>query len=97
MSFPVKAVVFDWAGTMIDFGCMAVGDPACDLAIAWTTFDAGSRAAFKAALPLNPGTWARGRGWALWKALILASGASAGPAADVARAWRVIEAVLADA
>src|SRR5262245_64560256 len=21
--FPVKAVVFDWAGTMIDFGCMA--------------------------------------------------------------------------
>lgn len=23
MGFPVKAVVFDWAGTMIDFGCMA--------------------------------------------------------------------------
>jgi phosphonoacetaldehyde hydrolase len=23
VSFPVKAVVFDWAGTMIDFGCMA--------------------------------------------------------------------------
>src|SRR5215472_11320348 len=23
MSIPVKAVVFDWAGTMIDFGCMA--------------------------------------------------------------------------
>ncbi len=23
MSFPVKAVVLDWAGTMIDFGCMA--------------------------------------------------------------------------
>ena len=23
MSFPVKAVVFDWAGTMVDFGCMA--------------------------------------------------------------------------
>ncbi|MDE2357041.1 MAG: phosphonoacetaldehyde hydrolase [Alphaproteobacteria bacterium] len=23
MSFPVKAVVFDWAGTMIDFGCTA--------------------------------------------------------------------------
>jgi phosphonoacetaldehyde hydrolase len=23
MSFPIKAVVFDWAGTMIDFGCMA--------------------------------------------------------------------------
>ncbi len=23
MTFPVRAVVFDWAGTMIDFGCMA--------------------------------------------------------------------------
>ena len=23
MSFPVKAVVFDWAGTVIDFGCVA--------------------------------------------------------------------------
>ncbi|WP_176592554.1 phosphonoacetaldehyde hydrolase [Sphingobium sp. EM0848] len=23
MSFPVKAVIFDWAGTMIDFGCRA--------------------------------------------------------------------------
>lgn len=23
MSFPVRAVVFDWAGTMIDFGCLA--------------------------------------------------------------------------
>lgn len=23
MSFPVKAIVFDWAGTMIDFGCRA--------------------------------------------------------------------------
>lgn len=23
MTFPVKAVVFDWAGTMVDFGCMA--------------------------------------------------------------------------
>jgi phosphonoacetaldehyde hydrolase len=23
MNFPVRAVVFDWAGTMVDFGCMA--------------------------------------------------------------------------
>jgi phosphonoacetaldehyde hydrolase len=23
MSFPVKAVILDWAGTMVDFGCMA--------------------------------------------------------------------------
>src|SRR5262249_50292971 len=31
MSFPVKAVVFDWAGTMIDFGCMAPVDALKDV------------------------------------------------------------------
>lgn len=55
---------------VIDFGCTGVGDPACDLAIAWTLFSGESRAAFRAGLPLDEGTWARGRGWALWKALI---------------------------
>jgi aminoglycoside phosphotransferase (APT) family kinase protein len=55
---------------VIDFGCAAVGDPACDLAIAWTFFDEESRQAFRSALSLDAGTWARGRGWALWKALI---------------------------
>ena len=47
-----------------------MGDPACDLAIAWTLFSGPSRAAFRAALPLDQGTWDRGRGWTLWKALI---------------------------
>lgn len=55
---------------VLDFGCSAVGDPACDLAIAWTFFAGESREAFRAALALDEGTWARGRGWALWKALI---------------------------
>ena len=31
MSYPVKAVVFDWAGTMIDFGCMAPVDALRDV------------------------------------------------------------------
>ena len=55
---------------VIDFGCSAVGDPACDLAIAWTFFEAADREAFRARLGLDAGAWARGRGWALWKALI---------------------------
>jgi aminoglycoside phosphotransferase (APT) family kinase protein len=54
---------------VLDFGCSAVGDPACDLAIAWTFFAGESRRAFRDALALDEGTWARGRGWALWKAL----------------------------
>ncbi|MFB9993057.1 aminoglycoside phosphotransferase family protein [Deinococcus oregonensis] len=55
---------------VIDFGCAGVGDPACDLSVAWTLFWGESREAFRAALPLDSGTWARGRGWTLWKALI---------------------------
>lgn len=54
---------------VIDFGCCAVGDPACDLAIAWTFFEGESRETFRAALPLDAATWARGRGRTLWKAL----------------------------
>jgi aminoglycoside phosphotransferase (APT) family kinase protein len=54
---------------IIDFGQLGIGDPACDLAIAWTFFTGESRDAFRAALRLDAATWARGRGWALWKAL----------------------------
>jgi len=55
---------------VIDFGCAAVGDPACDVTIAWTLFSRESREAFRTALALDSATWSRGRGWALWKALI---------------------------
>ena len=50
----------------IDFGCSGVGDPACDLTIAWTLFSDESLEAFCAGLPVDSATWARGRGWALW-------------------------------
>jgi aminoglycoside phosphotransferase (APT) family kinase protein len=62
---------------VIDFGCSGVGDPACDLAIAWTLFSGGSRRAFRAALGVDDATWARGRGWVLWKALITLDGSGA--------------------
>ena len=55
---------------VIDFGCAAVGDPACDLTAAWTMFDHSSRRRFVDAIGCDDGTWARARGWALWKALI---------------------------
>ncbi len=53
----------------IDFGCAAVGDPACDLVMAWTFFPDGAAAIFRRGLPADEATWARARGWALWKAL----------------------------
>lgn len=59
---------------VIDFGTCGVGDPACDLAIAWTMFRGASRDAFRAGLGVDAGTWARGRAWALWKALITSDG-----------------------
>jgi aminoglycoside phosphotransferase (APT) family kinase protein len=55
---------------VIDFGTSGVGDPACDLVIAYTFFSGSSRAAFRDAVDQDPDTWARARGWALWKALI---------------------------
>ena len=59
---------------VIDFGLTAVGDPACDLAIAWHLFDENSRNIFKARRTVDRDTWNRGRAWALWKALIIWSG-----------------------
>lgn len=55
---------------VIDFGCLGVGDPACDLMVAWNLFSADARAAFRATLRVDDATWARGRGWALSVALI---------------------------
>jgi aminoglycoside phosphotransferase (APT) family kinase protein len=55
---------------VLDFGCSAIGDPACDLAITWTFFADEDRQAFRTALHVDEGTWARGRAWALWKALV---------------------------
>jgi Phosphotransferase enzyme family len=58
---------------VIDFGCLGVGDPSCDLTIAWTLFSGQSQQAFRAKLALDSGTWSRARGWALWKAVITLS------------------------
>ncbi len=81
---------------VIDFGCSAVGDPACDLTIAWTFFSGESRDAFRAALSADASTWARARAWALWKALItLVQHMDTNPlAADKSR--HTIDAVLAE-
>lgn len=80
---------------VIDFGSSGVGDPACDLYIAWTFLEGEAREAFRAALPLDPETWQRGRGWTLWKALIVfAEHRHTSPLGSWAR--RVIDEVLAE-
>jgi aminoglycoside phosphotransferase (APT) family kinase protein len=81
---------------VIDFGCSAVGDPACDLAIAWTFFEGEGRAAFRAALPLDAGAWARGRGWTLWKALIVLAALPGANPLDADQSLRILDDVVAD-
>jgi aminoglycoside phosphotransferase (APT) family kinase protein len=49
---------------------MAVGDPACDLIPAWNWCDAPSRAGFRAAARVTRADWLRGRGWAIYSAVI---------------------------
>lgn len=79
---------------IIDFGTSGVGDPACDLVLAWTRLDVPSRRVFRDALGLDDATWARARGWALWKALLQLEGDSTGPIR--AEAERSLGAILAE-
>lgn len=82
---------------VIDFGCAAVGDPACDLALAWSSMGPRARHAFRSTLNLEDGAWVRARGWALWKALISWAGlAPAHPAAE-GRSRAALENILSNA
>jgi aminoglycoside phosphotransferase (APT) family kinase protein len=72
---------------VIDFGTCGVGDPACDLAVAWTLLSAEGREAFRERLSVGETEWSRGRGWALWKTLAACSGTS-GDGDDGPRAAR---------
>jgi len=81
---------------VIDFGSSGVGDPACDLAIAWTLFVGKSRETFRMALPLDDATWARGRGWTLWKALITLANLPGTDARAASASRQIIDDILAD-
>ncbi len=77
---------------VIDFGTCGVGDPACDLAVAWTLLTAEGRRAFRSRLSVDDATWARGRGWALWKTL-----ATCSHTPDTTDdAWRALDEILTD-
>jgi aminoglycoside phosphotransferase (APT) family kinase protein len=82
-------------GAVIDFGCSAVGDPACDTVIAWTFLTDESRDVFRNELPVEPGAWKRGRGWALWKALITIEGSRETDPIRTAESRRVLNEILA--
>ena len=80
---------------VIDFGCLGVGDPACDLMVAWKLFSGESREVFRAGVAVDDATWARGRGWALMGLGALPYYRDTNPAI-VADARHAIDEVLAD-
>lgn len=55
---------------VIDWAALGVGDPACDLIVAWALLPPAARHTFRVALGVDDATWARGRGWALSIGLI---------------------------
>jgi aminoglycoside phosphotransferase (APT) family kinase protein len=54
---------------VIDWGAMGVGDPACDVMVAWKLHSPAARDAFREALPTDDATWERARGWAVSQAV----------------------------
>jgi len=80
---------------VIDFGRLGLGDPACDLMVAWTLLPPEARGTFRKALLADAAAWERGRGWALSFGLIaLAAYKDSNPGlSKIAR--RAIDEVLA--
>ena len=62
-------VVDGCLSAVIDFGCLNVGDPACDLQPAWNVFAGDSLLRYRAELQVDDASWLRGRGWALCQAV----------------------------
>ena len=81
---------------VIDFGQLAIGDPACDLAIAWTLFEGKSRSIFLETMELDSETQARGRAWALWKAMMYLVNQQTNMNFEAKRALSTIHEVLED-
>ncbi|MFI0815831.1 aminoglycoside phosphotransferase family protein [Streptomyces sp. NPDC021098] len=82
--------------SVIDFGCMGVGDPACDLFPAWNLLPADARAVFRDALAVDDAMWNRGRGRTLSQALIALPYHRTRTPAMARNARHVIRAVLGE-
>jgi aminoglycoside phosphotransferase (APT) family kinase protein len=54
---------------VLDWACLCIGDPACDVKVAWAVLDAETRPIFRELLEVDDATWARARGWALSQAI----------------------------
>ncbi|SDP01458.1 Predicted kinase, aminoglycoside phosphotransferase (APT) family [Actinacidiphila guanduensis] len=93
-------ILVDGAGRLaavIDFGCVGLGDPACDLFPTWNLLPAAARRAFRQALAVDGAAWRRGRGRALSQALLALPYYRATNPSMAANARHVIRAVRSGA
>lgn len=81
---------------VIDFGGLGVGDPACDMVIAWTFLEPVSREVFRQQLGVSEAIWHRGRGWALWKAMIVLAQIIETNAIEAASAQYAVDQLISD-
>ena len=82
--------------SVIDFSGLGVGDPACDLMLAWALFEGESREVFRHTVGVDDAQWLRGRGMALSQAVIFIPYYLDTNPVGVAAARKSLEAVLAD-
>lgn len=81
---------------IIDFGLMALGDPACDLAVGWSFIPTEFREPFFDATQVDQTTRQRGKGWGLYIGVIAYSHYRDKNPVLARIAANAIEAVLAD-
>ena len=81
---------------IIDFNMLTVGDPACDLTVAWNFLDGPAREVLRDALCVDDAAWLRARGWALSGSLIALPYYMRTNPGIVAQSWRTFREVVAD-
>ncbi|MEV0233637.1 aminoglycoside phosphotransferase family protein [Nonomuraea sp. NPDC050786] len=81
---------------VIDFGTLAVGDPAVDLLAAWKFLPPEGRGVFRETLAVDDATWARGRGWGLAASLPVPDDPYYADPVRVENALRHLDEIIAD-
>ncbi|MEQ4718150.1 aminoglycoside phosphotransferase family protein [Nonomuraea sp. B19D2] len=81
---------------VIDFGTLAVGDPAVDLLAAWKFLPPQARGVFRETLGVDDATWARGRGWGVAASLPVPDDPYYDDPVRVEVALRHLEEIIAD-
>lgn len=81
---------------VIDFNMLTVGDPACDLTVAWNFLDVPAREVLRDALCVDDAAWLRARGWAISGALIALPYYMRTNPGIVAQSWRTLREAMVE-